>query len=312
MQPRDDNDESDATFTGSPSKPSQRVVTGLRVVHAIANLVHIDIVSLLAHVMSCKSPPRWLCRHLELDRSEFAGMPVWTMRSADAPPRSDNHIVCLHGGAYVHEATIAHWQHYVRIARDTGASVIVPIYPLAPKGTAATVVPRIADLIFKLVSEHGADAVSVYGDSAGGGLALAASQELVRRRATTPERMVLISPWLDVTMSDPGISEIDDPALSPAMLKGSGLAWAGGLDPAHPLVSPLFGSLEGLPSTAVYSGSLDVLCVDAIRLRANAIAAGADMDFVLRKGLIHDWAISPLPEAVAVRPHIYQQLLHTA
>jgi acetyl esterase/lipase len=74
-------------------------------------------------------------------------------------------------------------------------------------------------------------------------------------------------------------------------------------------VSPLFGSLAGLPPTTVYSGSLDMLCVDAIRLRANAIAERADMTFVLRRGLIHDWVISPLPEAVAVRPDIYRQLL---
>jgi acetyl esterase/lipase len=123
--------------------------------------------------------------------------------------------------------------------------------------------------------------------------------------------MVLISPWLDVTMTDPGISGIDDPALSRAMLTESGRLWAGALVTAHPWVSPLFGSLAGLPPTTVYSGSLDMLCVDAIRLRANAIAEGADMAFVLRNGLIHDWAISPVPEAVAVRPDICRQLLHT-
>jgi acetyl esterase/lipase len=182
---------------------------------------------------------------------------------------------------------------------------------LAPKGTAVTVVPRIADLVSKFVSDHGADAVSIYGDSAGGGLALAATQELARRGAQTPTRMVLISPWLDVSMTDPAIDNIADPALSRAMLKKSGLQWAGGLDPAHPSVSPLFGSLDGLPLTAVYSGSLDMLSVDAIRLRDNAIANGTGMTFVLRRGLIHDWAISALPEAVAARPDIYRHLLHT-
>ncbi len=238
-------------------------------------------------------------------------MPVWTMRSPPAERSTNDHVLCLHGGAYTHEATITHWRDYVRLARGTGATVVVPIYPLAPKGTAATVVPSISDLISQLISERGANAVSVYGDSAGGGLALAATQELVRRGASTPARMVLISPWLDVTLTDPDIQNIDDPALSPTPLREAGLKWADGLEPTNPLVSPLFGSLDGLPSTTVYSGSLDLLCVDAIRLRAKSIDEGADLAFVLRKGLIHDWAISPLPEAVAVRPDIYRQLFDT-
>jgi acetyl esterase/lipase len=311
MHQCDKNDDGDEEFTGSPSPQSQRVVAGLRLVRSIAAFFRLDFGTLLVHLTASTSPPRRLVRSLNVDRSEFDGMPVWTMRSAIAARSTNSHVLCLHGGAYVHQATATHWRDYAKLARDTGAAVVVPIYPLAPKGTAATVVPRIADLISQFVSEHGADAVSVYGDSAGGGLALAATQELVRRSAPTPARMVLISPWLDVTLSDPGIADIDDPALSPTTLRDAGRKWADGLDLRNPLVSPLFGPLAGLPSTTVYSGSLDVLCVDAIRLRAKAIDEGADdVTFVLRKGLIHDWAISPLPEAVAVRPDIYRQLLH--
>jgi triacylglycerol lipase len=312
VQQAEENAEGEGVFTGSPSKQTERLIAGLRAVRAVANLAHIDLDAVLGRLMACPSPPPRLARRLEVTRSEFAGMPVWTMRSPEAARSMDGHIVCLHGGAYVHEATSTHWRNYATIARDTGASVVVPVYPLAPRGTAVTVVPGIADLISRLVCEHGPNAVGIYGDSAGGGLALAASQELVRRGASVPARMVLVSPWLDVTMTEPGIDDINDPALDPAMLRRCGLQWAGGLDPAHPLVSPLFGSLAGLPTTAVYSGSLDVLCVDAIRLRANAIAEGVDMSFVLRRGLIHDWALSPLPEAVEVRPDIHRQLLHTA
>ena len=312
MQHFDTYADGDGMFTGSPSKQSQRVVTGLRAIRAFANFSHLDIDSLFARLIGCKSPPRRLVRNLGITSSEFAGMRVWTMRSTATTRAMRDYIVCLHGGGYVHEATTTHWRNYARTARDTGVSVVVPTYPLAPEGTAATVVPKIADLISSFVLEHGADAVSIYGDSAGGGLALASIQELVRRGMPTPARAVLISPWLDVTMTEPAIDHIDDPALNLSLLETSGIRWAGDLDPRHPLVSPLFGSLDGLPSTLVYSGSLDLLCVDAIRLQANAIAEGADITFVLRKGLIHDWAISPLPEADAVRPDIYRHLLHRA
>ena len=83
-------------------------------------------------------------------------------------------------------------------------------------------------------------------------------------------------------------------------MKAWGRLWAGDIDPADPRVSPLYGSLAGLPPTAVYSGSLDLLSPQVLRLRERALAEDVDMKFVLRKGLFHDWA--------AVRPDIYRQL----
>jgi acetyl esterase/lipase len=125
--------------------------------------------------------------------------------------------------------------------------------------------------------------------------------------------MVLLAPWLDVTMSDPLSARIADPLLTIRSLRKFGSEWAGSLDPADPIVSPLFGSLEGLPPTTVFSGSLDMLAPDTLRLRDRTIAEGlTNFSFVLRKGLIHDWPIfSFLPEAFSVRPQVYSALLST-
>ncbi|SEH64503.1 alpha/beta hydrolase fold [Mycolicibacterium rutilum] len=65
------------------------------------------------------------------------------------------------------------------------------MYGLAPHSTAGVEVPRIADLLSAVIDEHSAKQVTVYGDSAGGGLALAAGQELVRRGSPTPASLVL-------------------------------------------------------------------------------------------------------------------------
>ena len=83
---------------------------------------------------------------------------------------SGKYVVGLHGGGYVLQPNLFHWLDYAAMARDTGATVIVPIYPLAPQGTAGTVVPDMADLISAQIDQHGAENVSVYGDSAGGGI----------------------------------------------------------------------------------------------------------------------------------------------
>jgi acetyl esterase/lipase len=246
-----------------------------------------------------------------VQRSEFEGMPVWTLQSPGST--SDETVVAIHGGAFVAHVNIFNWLNYAAMARDTGATVIVPIYPLVPQGgTAGTVVPAMADLISSQIDQHGAENVSVYGDSAGGYLALAAVQELVRRGDPVPSHMVLISPPLDLTLSNPAIQFVDDPVFSGLLptLHNIFQQWAGDLDLTDPLVSPLYGSLAGLPPTAVYFGSLEIFAPDGLVLQDRALATpGADFTFILRKGELHDWPTVPiLPETQAVLPDIYQEL----
>ena len=297
-------------WTGEPSFVHQFFVGVFRVVGVVGKVFGAQsAASFLAPLLTSDSPPWFTTLGLNVQRSEFEGMPVWTLQSPGSS--SGKAVVGLHGGGFVYQPNIFNWLDYAAMARDTGATVVVPIYPLAPQGSAATVVPQTADFLSAVIEERGSESVSVYGDSAGGGLALAAVQELVRRGAATPARMVLISPALDATLSDPASQTIDDPVLNYSEVQGWVPLWAGDLDLADPRVSPLFGSLAGLPPTVVYSGSLDLISPQVLRLRERALAEGADFTFVLRKGLMHDWAILPpvlLPEALAVRPDIYQQL----
>jgi acetyl esterase/lipase len=250
-------------------------------------------------------PPAFLRLGLTVTRSLVNGTPVYTLKSPGST--SQEAIIALHGGGYVNEISTIQWIGYAILARDTKATVVVPVYPLAPKGTAAVVVPQVAGIIAQAITDRGADNVSVLGDSAGGGLALAAVQELVRNGSATPSRMVLLSPWLDVTISDPESEEIHEPAISKAELRHDGLLWAGDLDANDPLVSPINGSLDGLPDTYVYAGSRDYLSPQTIRLSEKA---PENFTFILRYGEIHDWAsYFFLPTAIADRPAIKRQLL---
>ena len=300
-----------ATFTGQPSIVSQ-VFTGFyRVLGAVGDFLGVDLVTPVGQLISSDSPPWFTTLGLNVQRSEFEGMPVWTLQSPGST--SEETVVAIPGSAFVLPPTIFHWFNYAAMASNTGATVIVPIYPLVPQGgTAGTVVPAMADLISSQIDQHGAENVSVYGDSLGGAILLAAVQELVRRGDPVPSHMVLNSPALDATLSNPAIQFVDDPVLSPLLptLHKNAQLWAGDLDLTDPLVSPLFGSLAGLPPTAVYFGNLDILAPDGLVLQDKALATpGADFTFILRKGEIHIWALNTiLPETIAVLPDIYHQL----
>jgi triacylglycerol lipase len=301
-----------AIFTGEPSFVSQVFTVFYRILGAVGDFLGVDLATPMAQLLSSDSPPWFTALGLNVQRSEFEGMPVWTLQSPGST--SEKTVVAVPGSAFILPPTIFHWLNYAAMARNTGATVIVPIYPLVPQGgTAGTVVPAMTELVSSQIDQHRAENVSVYGDSLGGAIALAAVQELVRRGDPVPSHMVLISPALDLTFSNPAIQFVDDPVFTGLFLSNvlkNAQLWAGDLDLTDPLVSSLFGSLAGLPPTALYFGSQEILAPDGLVLRDKALATpGSDFTFILRNGELHIWAVNTiLPETTAVLPDIYQQL----
>jgi triacylglycerol lipase len=297
-------------YTGRPSRTHNMVAFGARALQAALRPVGGGVLAVVPYkipLLTDGVPPFFLKRGLDVTHTEFDRMPVLAFTPAEP---TDKIVVAIHGGAYVGEATVFHWWTYTNIARHTGATVLVPDYTLSPAGTAVTEVPRMADFISAQIEAHSAEHVSLLGDSAGGGLALLATQELVCRDTAAPGRLVLLAPSLDVSMSDPRLAEIDDPLLDIRNAARHSRLWAGDLDVQDPRVSPLFASLHGLPPTFIYSSSRDLLTVDALRLRDRVLAEGlSNFTFRLRKGLLHDHVIyAPLPDARADRQNLYNDL----
>ena len=125
------------------------------------------------------------------------------------------YVVAIHGGAFIFPPSFLHWIHYSVMSYQTGATIEVPIYPLLQQGgTAGLVVPQMANFIASQTALHGTPNVSVIGDSAGGNLALAAVQQMVANGdQLLPSSMVLLSPWLDLSMTNPNIGFVQDPLL---------------------------------------------------------------------------------------------------
>jgi triacylglycerol lipase len=237
------------------------------------------------------SPPKLLPLLLgeSVQHTSYDGMSV--VQITPAHP-TGNYVVALHGGAFIFAPSIFHWLNYTITAYQTGATFEVPIYPLVQQGgTAGTVVPEMAGLISMEIAAHGAPHVSVIGDSAGGTLALAAVEYMVANHETVPGSMVLLSPWLDPGQAGGQIGKV----------------WAGNLPVNDYLVSPLHGSLSGLPPTYVYSGSLDPLEPEVFVLQQAALAQGAPISFVLANGEIHDWILLT-PWGLQYWPQIDQEL----
>ncbi len=294
------------TFTGTPSLASRIETAALYPVKDLLNVTGVynqwgiptsPILAVLASnapglsLIIGNSPPKLLSLLLgeTVQHTTYDGMSV--VQITPAHP-DGNDVVAIHGGAFILPPTIFHWIDYSMMAYQTGATIEVPIYPLMQQGgTAGVVVPKIAGLISTEITAYGAPHVSVLGDSAGGNLALASVEYLVANNQAVPASMVLLSPWLDVSDTNPNIAYVHDPYLPPlgSGAQNIGKVWAGNLPENNYEVSPLYGSLKGIPQTYVYSGSLDSVSPDALVLQQEAVAQSAPINFALVNGEIHDW-----------------------
>ncbi|MDZ4264645.1 MAG: alpha/beta hydrolase fold domain-containing protein, partial [Mycobacterium sp.] len=306
-------------YTDGPTLFDRMVVVSLRVMRVVSNVIKVDVYGLLAKVLEREKPP-WFVRHgLDVRRTEYevSDGSVWAVWEFHPPDPTGKTVIAVHGGGFVVQPLITHWGDYSAMARRTGATVIVPMYPLATTeaGSASRVVPAMAQLISGQIAAHGAENVSVYADSAGTILAMSAVRRLVLDGHPVPASMVLLSTAPDASLSNPAIREIRDPIIDVDNLDfyRDGGHWAEGFDPRDPMVSPLFiedAVLAGFPPTTIYIGTLEIGLPDTLLLHEKWIAAGGEVSLVVGEGQIHDWALggSVNSQASEVRQDIYRQL----
>ena len=247
------------------------------------------------------APPQRLAHRVLIEETVVAGIPLYTVGPLDGT--ASRFALYLHGGSYVFQIARQHWMLMADLAASAGIRFTVPIFPLAPEATAATIVPAMTDLAAALIAERGARTFALFGDSAGGGMALAVAQQLRDRGFPAPRATVLISPWLDISGTDPRLAEISpsDPWLAVPGSRAAGDLYRGELSEFDPLVSPLYGNLLGLGPITMFSGTRDILNADAHRLADAAARAHVDLDFHEAPGMIHVYPLLPIPEAKVAR-----------
>jgi acetyl esterase/lipase len=114
--------------------------------------------------------------------------------------------------------------------------------------------------------------VSLTAESAGANLAVATLTAIGRAGLPRPASAVLMSPWADLAGTGGSIkTKADvDPVITAATLRVRAADYLDGADACDPAVSPVYGSMAGLPPLLIQAGSHEVLLDDAIRLAARA------------------------------------------
>jgi acetyl esterase/lipase len=222
--------------------------------------------------------------------TEIAGMPGAWVGSPEAAP--ERVLFFLHGGGFNSGSCVTHRELAARLCLASGARVLLVDYRLAPEHPfPAAVHDAAAGYQWLLAQGLRPDQIIIAGDSAGGGLALAALLLLREREVALPAAGVLLSPWLDLALAGASIESraAIDPLCSREDLATAAALYLGGADPATPLASPLYADLRGLPPLLIQVGDHEVLLSDATRLGERAKAAGVDVTLEVWDAMWHVW-----------------------
>lgn len=245
------------------------------------------------------APPRRLRANVSVEADRWRGWPLYTVRPSTRAPIGT--MIYTHGGGWVHEISPLHWRLIAQVADEASVTVVVPIYPLVPFGTAGEVVSAIADLIDEIRASE--ERIVIAGDSAGGQIALSTALMLRDRQRPPLDLTLLIAPALDSSLTNPEIAEIElvDPWLGVEGTRVFIEAWRGELPIEDPRVSPLEGDMTGLGPVSLYCGTLDIVSPDSRLLVRKLEDAGVPVRYHEGTDLIHAYPLLPIREGAQAR-----------
>ena len=243
--------------------------------------------------------------HSKVESRDMFGCQTLTFKGSED---CNQIVIYLHGGAYVNEIMIPHISFCDRLAKKVSGTVFAPLYPLAPNHTFDETYEILEKLYRHLLEKE--KPITIMGDSSGGGLSAAFAQYLAANDLPQPENLILISPWVDVSMSGKYDDVEKDPMSGVEGLREMGRAWAGDLDLKDYKVSPLFGDVSKFPKTTIFVGTHEQIYHDVTNFYNKLKDNDIDAELNVGEEMNHVYPVYPLvPESKEAFSHIVERIL---
>lgn len=217
----------------------------------------------------------------------------WCLSPKNVEPNTA--ILYLHGGAYYKNISKMHWNFIEQVLMVNHATMYIPDYPLAPESNCEETY-LFMDLVYeKICADFSGRRMVFMGDSAGGGIALGFALKIKNEPVLQPKHIILFSPWLDASMSNPEIHELDasDKLLSIKGLAIAGKKYAGNFPIEDYRLSPIHGNFSNLGRIAVFVGTNELFIADARKFKQLMENKGIEIDYFEYPKMFHDWVIIP-------------------
>jgi monoterpene epsilon-lactone hydrolase len=198
----------------------------------------------------------------------------------------------VHGGSFIAERSPRITALVARLAAAAGAQVFAPNYRLAPEHPCPAAVEDIV-AAFQWFREVWPDEpVVALAESAGAAILLAALQILKAKGEAMPDGVLLLSPWVDLSLQSWSIVAASLAASTPYTMTSLALMtqlYLQGRNPTDPIASPLFGDFRGFPPMMIHASRDDILYDDAVRLADKVREVSGDLTLRLWSSETHVW-----------------------
>lgn len=227
----------------------------------------------------------------------MGGVPVQFVTKAGAVDPTGPLLINFHGGGFTVDS--GSLTETVPIADLTGLPVAAVLYRLAPEHPYPAAVEDALAAYRAALTTRTPDRIAIFGTSAGAVLCVQLLARLKHEELPLPAGAGIFSGAGDLALT----SDIE--GYLPPLLPGKSLTevvapYVGNADRRDPLLSPLYGPLNGLCPTLLMTSTRDILLSQTARLHLALATAGNDAKLFVYEGMPHAfWAFADCPETDA-------------
>jgi acetyl esterase/lipase len=242
-------------------------------------------------------PKKLMFTNVIINEKIINGYPLYLFKQKKT--YSKKWIFYIHGGAYVKGLSTIYYRFIKALIKKTKLNLIAVDYPLLPKATKDDIYQYLLNVYLELKKEIDEEDFIFIGDSAGGGLAFGFLQLLKEKGFYYQNKLLLISPWLDLSLDNDEIKKYTDldPILDLETLKTIGNIYAKDDDKKNYLYSPIYGDFKDLLNIYVFIGTYDILYPDTLVLEKKAKLMNQKVKLYIYEKMIHTWVFFGLKES---------------
>lgn len=219
----------------------------------------------------------------------------------------DCFLLYIHGGSFIDKPLNMQIKFVKKIAKKINSTLIIPLYKTIPDGNSHELLEEMK-LIYQLLLKQ-QNKVYLIGDSAGGGSVLSFNLLLDEEKMRKPNAVIMLSPWLDLSLSNPKINEKKDIVCSIPGNKYCGKLWSGNYDIKDYKVSPIYGDFTCLNKVFISCGGNGICQPDCIKFVDKLKQMEIDYRFVQFENQFHNFELYPIVESKILIEEIYKYIV---